>query len=127
MLKKFLEGLTFGGGFAIAFVTIWYLAAYMISPMLIASRMEAGASHEFSQQGLGIPPSSSTAPETTYESGKPFHELELEEQIKKSSVIAIAKYERASDGKMKAIVKEFLKKEPSTTIYYSIGDELSVC
>ncbi len=96
MSKKFLEGVAFGGGFAIAFVAIWYLAAFMISPMLIASRMEEVASREFSQQGLGTPPPSSTSPETTSELGKPFHELELEEKIKKSSVITIAKYEPAA-------------------------------
>lgn len=94
--RSFLRVWLLVGGFAIAFVAIWYLAAFMISPMLIASRMEEVASREFSQQGLGTPPPSSTSPETTSELGKPFHELELEEKIKKSSVITIAKYEPAA-------------------------------
>lgn len=34
MLNKFKEGLFFGGGFAISFIAIWYLAAYFITPSL---------------------------------------------------------------------------------------------
>ncbi len=53
----------------------------------------------------------------------PFHELELEEQIRNSSVIALAKYEPSADGKMEAIIKEFLKNEPGAVIYYGLCDE----
>lgn len=53
----------------------------------------------------------------------PFHELELSEQIKQSSVIALLKYEQATDGKRHAVIKEFLKKSPGTEIYYAVGDE----
>ena len=35
----------------------------------------------------------------------------------------MAVYEPSSDGKMKAIIKEFLKKKPGTIIYYQVGDE----
>jgi hypothetical protein len=49
--------------------------------------------------------------------------LGLEEQIRQASVIALAKYEKSPDGKMKAVIRELLKKESGTTIYYSIGDE----
>lgn len=69
------------------------------------------------------PISDSNQTEGMEKPGKPFHELSLDDQIKQASVIAIAKYEKSSDGKMKAILKEFLKKEPGTTIYYNIGDE----
>ena len=69
------------------------------------------------------PISALNRPEVMEKSGKPFHELSLEDQIKQASVIAIAKYQKSSDGKMKAIINEFLKKEPGTTIYYNIGDE----
>lgn len=54
----------------------------------------------------------------------PFHKLEIDDKIKQSSVIAIAKYETSKDGKMKAVIKEFLKKEANVTIYYEVGDEL---
>jgi len=52
-----------------------------------------------------------------------FHELPIEDQIKQSSVIALAKFEPSADGKMRAIIKEFLKKRPGTQIHYNIGDE----
>ena len=108
MLKKFIEGLVFGGGFGISFLVLWYFAAYAVTPMFVSSQMD----HVFPQQA-----------EVLHEPGKPFHELTLAEQIKQSSVIALAKYETAPDGKMKAVIKEFLKKEPDVTIYYKVGDE----
>jgi hypothetical protein len=52
-----------------------------------------------------------------------FHELPIEDQIEQASVIAIARYEPAKDGQMKAVLKEFLKKEEGTTFHYQIGDE----
>lgn len=123
MFKKFTEGLVFGGGFAISFVAIWYVAAYLISPMFIASRIEHEANKHLSELGANIQPSKPGSAEASRESAVPFHELGLEDQIKNSSVIALAKYERDPDGKMKAIIKEFLKKEPNVTIYYKIGEE----
>ena len=108
MFKKFLEGLVFGGGFGISFLILWYFAAYVVTPMFFSSQMDRA----FPQQA-----------EVLHESGTPFHELKLEEQIKQASVIALAKYEPAPDGKMKAVIKEFLKKEPDATIYYNVSDE----
>lgn len=119
MFKKFTEGLVFGGGFGISFVLVWYIAAYLIYPMFVGPQIQKTISEIESK----VPPSVSSRPEVLEKSGKQFHELSLEEQIKQASVIAIAKYEKSPDGKMKAIIKEFLKKEPGTTIYYSIGDE----
>ncbi|HET7766381.1 MAG TPA: hypothetical protein VFK92_14940 [Burkholderiales bacterium] len=121
MLKKFAEGLVFGGGFAISFVAVWYLAAYAITPMF-ASRIEREANKHLSERGRPAPPSESEAAGAV-EPGKPFHELGIDEQIKKSSVIALARYERAPDGRMRAIIREFLKKDPNVTIYYNVGDE----
>ena len=123
MFKKFIEGLMFGGGFTISFVVIWFVAAYFISPMFMASGFEQQVNKHLAGLGTKTNLSSERTSEILRESTPPFHELTLEDQIKNSSVIALAKYERAPDGKMKAIIKEFLKKEPSVTIYYKIGDE----
>lgn len=123
MLKKFTEGLVFGSGFAISFVVIWYIAAYLIYPMFIGPQLEQSISKQLS----GIEPENRGSIRQNIQepinSEKPFHELEVEEQIKQASVIALAKYEPSPDGKMNAIIKEFLKKEPGTTIYYNVGDE----
>jgi len=123
MLKKFTEGLLFGGGFAVSFVAIWYLSAYLITPMFIGSQIEQAADKHLSDAGGKTRFSAPRGSGVFRESGVPFHELKLEEQIKHASVIALAKYEPSPDGKMKAIIKEFLKKEPDVTVYYNIGDE----
>lgn len=123
MLKKFSEGLVFGGGFAISFITIWYIAAYLVFPMFVASRIEQETNTHLSELGADMQPSGRRTTQGVRQPVTPFHELGLEDQIKKSSVIALAKYERAPDGKMRAIIKEFLKKDPTVTIYYNIGDE----
>jgi hypothetical protein len=123
MLKKFTEGLLFGGGFGISFLALWYVAAYLITPMFVGSQIEQVANKHLSNLDSKTQSSISRIPEALRESGPPFHELKLEEQIKKASVIALAKYEPAPDGKMKATIKEFLKKEPGVTLYYNVGDE----
>lgn len=123
MFKKFTEGLVFGGGFAVAFVAVWYIAAYLITPLFVASQFERAASKQPSDMQGTIQPSEPGRAEFFHELATPFHELGLDEQIKKSSVIALARYESSPDGKMKAIIKEFLKKDPNVTIYYNIGDE----
>jgi hypothetical protein len=114
MISKFFEGLTFGAGFAISFLLIAWLGAGVVVPMLFTTPGEATV-----RSG----PSLSERPSSFEEPGPQFHELPLEEQIKTASVIALARYELAPDGKQKAIIKEFLKKDPNTTIYYNIGDE----
>ncbi len=113
MIRKFFEGLTFGAGFALSFLLIAWLGAGVLIPMLFITPSEA------TLRSRG--PSLYEVP--LEEPGRQFHELPLEEQIKKSSVIALARYELAADGKQKAIIKEFLKKDPNTTIYYNVGDE----
>lgn len=123
MFKKFTEGLVYGGGFAISFILLWYVAAYLITPMFIGSQVEQVTNKHLSDLDAKTHSSTPRSTEALRETGIPFHELKLEEQIKKSSVIALAKYEPSPDGKMKAVIKEFLKKESGVTLYYNIGDE----
>jgi len=110
MFNKFTEGLAFGGGFGVSFLIVWYLAAYFISPMLIESQVYE------------------TTPQTSTQKDNkkpkvPFHELSNDNLIKQSSVIALAEFEPSADGRMKAIIKEFLKMEPGTKTYFKVGDE----
>lgn len=122
MLKRFFEGIVFGAGFAISFVAIWYVAARVATPMIIASQVDAATRHfsEHAGPDRAEPPLATTI---YSDPGKPFHELGIDEQIAQSSAIALARYERAPDGQMKAIVKEFLKKDPGIEIGYNVGDE----
>lgn len=110
MGKKFFEGVTFGAGFGLTFLLVaWLGLSFFISKAPDSTGVSFSTSKPIEK--------------SAEESGMPFHELPVEEQIKKSSIIALARYETAPDGKKKAILKEFLKKEPGTTIYYNIGDE----
>lgn len=122
-MNKFKEGLMFGGGFGLSFIVLWYLSAYLISPIFVESQVqrvnETLAPSIDAAPSVSIDQHNATSPQPVI----PFHELPVDEQIKKSSVIALAKYERGSNGHMKAIIKEFLKKDPSVTVYYDIGDE----
>lgn len=123
MLKKFTAGLVFGAGFGISFLALWYLAAYLITPMYARSQIEHITHQPLSDTDTRTQSSVSRNPQMFYEAEPPFQEMQLEEKIRKSSVIALAKYEPSPDGKMKAIIREFLKIEPGTTLYYKVGDE----
>jgi hypothetical protein len=111
MFKKFTDGLIFGAGFAISCMVLLFLAGFLILPMFMSKHIEYPIGIEQSDVGAHSQPSI------------PFRDLGLEEKIRQASVIALAKYEPAHDGQMKAIIKEFLKKDPGVTIYYKIGDE----
>ena len=110
-------------GFTIVFLTLSYSADYFIAPSLLEHKLRRIVS-PLPQSILNTsfqPPNMEMNTKLSQE--KPFHELSPEEQIKKASVIAIAKYEKTSDGKFITVIKEFVKKDPNTTIYYKIGDE----
>jgi len=123
MLKKFIDGLGFGAGFAISFSVIWYISAYLIYPNLIETQIEGGFKTPSNVSVEANPSDIVTSMPRSFESGKQFHELPLDEQINESTVIAIAKYEASQDGRMKAVIKEFLKKKEGVKIYYDVGDE----
>lgn len=113
MLKRFVDGLVFGTGFAVAIIVVAVTAASVLSPISFRSTEEPPR-----------PAKSPTSPNARFEKpGLQFHDLPLEEQIARASVIALARYEPAADGKMKAVIREFLKKDPNTIIYYGVGDE----
>jgi hypothetical protein len=123
MLKRFTEGLVFGGGFAVAFFAISYAADFLLSPTLLNYQLQRIAGHQPIRMGGNIPSKPMNSFESSPDRGRPFDELTPDEQIKHASVIALATYEKQPDGRMVAIIKEFLKKDPNTAIYYNIGDE----
>jgi len=123
MLSKFKDGIVFGAGFGISFVFIWYLSSYLIYPSLVSSQLEV-ANKEIEKQGFNIPPSSyKETPRISEEPKVQFYELGPEEKIEEASVIVLANYEEGENGKLKVIMKEFLKYVPGTDFYYSLGDE----
>ncbi|MFA7348745.1 MAG: hypothetical protein WCZ86_13370, partial [Desulfurivibrionaceae bacterium] len=40
MLKKFLNGIIFGAGFAISFLAIWFITMYFIAPKILSDKIE---------------------------------------------------------------------------------------
>ncbi len=117
-LKRFTEGLLFGAGFAISFTVVWYVAAYVVYPVTVGPKIEKEANKQLSEFNSKIVP-----PEVRREMERPFHEMGPEESIEAASATALAKYEPGPDGRMKAVITEFLKKELDAKVPYDIGDE----
>ena len=123
MFKKFIEGAIFGFGFILIIVLAWFAFSYYFVSSFSGSDKSL-PNYEINTTPEGLPkPKSQSISDYVEKEGKDFHELTIEEKIQKASVIALAKYEKADDGKMKAIITEFLKKDPNTKIYYKVGDE----
>ena len=121
-MKKILDGVLFGVGFGISFIVIWYLAAYFVTPVLFGTQASRTTMERSSEQFSTEPKSAQTL-ENSFEGLNTFHQLDVDEQIKLASVIAIAKYVPSDDGKSIAVISEILKKKPGTMFYYEIGDE----
>ncbi len=63
--------------------------------------------------------SSPAVPKEMFES---WERLSFEDKVKRSSVVLVTENKR-EDGKIRAIVKEELKRAPNTTFQYAVGDE----
>lgn len=119
MFKRFIDGVIFGAGFAISFVFIWYLASFLIYPMF-------GESYYAQYTNVDATDTSQNNDLTVLSPNKPeapFHELSLEQKIQTASFIALAEYEESTNGKQTPIIKEFLKEDSNSEIYYKVGDE----
>lgn len=115
MIRKFLEGLVFGAGLALAFLVV-LATGLLVVPVTFTS----------APQVVEGPVRTAPVAESPKAGAPQFHDLPVEDQIKQASVIALARYEPGPDGRMRAIIKEFLKKAPDTTIQYNIGDEFTL-
>ena len=120
MFKKFSDGLAFGAGFSISFIVLWTIVSFVVFPAYFESQFSNIADSEIVFPDESESTSSSKFP---VDSSPPFYSLSIEEQIAEASAIALAKYEPADDGRMRATIVEFLKLKPGTTIHYAVGDE----
>ena len=116
MFRKFIEGLVFGAGFSISLVVIGAFGLKSLVHMNFAP--PAQISNDKVSQSPPAPIAGSSP-----ESSVPFHMLAIEDKIRQASIIAIARYEKQPDGTLKAVLKEFLKKNANVEFYYSLGDE----
>jgi co-chaperonin GroES (HSP10) len=97
------------------------MAAFFITPMIVNSQIEDinKIQQSFASKNPSVPSQTivSSQPE------KQFYELSSDEQIQTATVIVLAKYEPEQDGKVKAVISQFLKKDDNVTFHYKIGDE----
>lgn len=111
LIRKFLNGLVFGAGFAIAFLLVGWVVLGLLLPGTVTP---------------GEPLPAFYGPSISFKEllEEPFSYLTLEAKTERSSVIALLRYEPSLDGKsMRAIFEDLLKKEPGTTFPYEVGDE----
>jgi hypothetical protein len=114
MLRKFAEGLLFGAGFTISFVILVALGgSVLFGSMVPTSRWSASSGPVTTTQQI----------DEDEKKSSPFYELPIEQQIEEASIIALARYEPAEDGRMRAVLKEILKQKDGVTFYYQLGDE----
>jgi hypothetical protein len=108
MHQVFLRGLVFGLGLSISLA-----AAY-------------GVYRVFRGFTLNPTPIESTVPLQSAELDRvepEFTDLSVEERISKSSVIFVARFEEAEDGRLKAVISEVLKKKDDAAFPFAVGDE----
>jgi hypothetical protein len=120
MFKRFIDGLAFGAGFSIAFLVLWSVASFVVFPAFFESRFGDLGGSEIVFPDDNDAPARDGFPVTDDES---FFAASIEEQIEKASAIALAEYEPSDDGRMRAIISEYLKLEPGTKLRYEVGDE----
>lgn len=124
MLKKFVDGLVFGAGFAISFMAILLVSINWVSTAMIECQIEESVSNLDAERcQKEIPEKFKDQLKESKNEGKLFHKLPLEEKIERASVIALVRYEDTSGPKVRAVIDEFFKKTPSSKIYYDVGDE----
>ncbi len=120
MFKKFIDGLAFGAGFSIAFIALWSIVSFGVFPAFYGSR-----SSVLDDSAIVVPHESDNPAraDSPMNDSEAFFEASIEERIEMASAIALARFEPSDDGRMRAIIHEYLKLEPGTELRYEVGDE----
>ncbi|WP_298209567.1 hypothetical protein [Acidovorax sp.] len=117
MLKKFFNGFVFGSGFFVAVGLLgWLLASALITPPI-------GSDGKTIYFGSSLPGAPGATNEVRTELLPSLHDLPLEKQIERATVIVVTRFEDATDGRKKAVIAEILKHAPGTRFQYAVGDE----
>ena len=122
-MRKVLDGVLFGLGFGVTFLTMVYFGFFFVSaPQMFESETFEVSPNSVTPGSLGG--STSLTERSTQEHDRsPFYELDIDDKIEYASVIALAEYRPASDGAMRAVITDILKKEEDVVFYYEVGDE----
>ena len=103
-------------------VAVWVLAI-VVGANLVVSVLALLSPAFLSKRIMDIiPQQSATFAGETMEEFNSFHDLPVERQVEKSSVIVLAKWEK-SGSTLKCIITDILKHAPNTKFYYKVGDE----
>jgi hypothetical protein len=105
---------------ALVAVLVFWIISWVFPPPYISQFTGSASSFE---PGYDEPHVAPTLGVVERSGETPFHELSVEQQIEQASMIALAEYEEGEDGRMRAIIREILKKEPGTVSYFDVGDE----
>lgn len=106
--------------FALLAILIFWIISWVFPPPYISQFTGTTSSFQESSSESSILPLARFGND---ELGTPFYELPIEQQIEQSSMIAVAEYEDGGDGRMRAMIREILKKDPGTVSYFDVGDE----
>jgi len=119
-VKKFIDGLKFGIGFGLAFLVILYLGLGFVVKM--STTVESDHKNLPSEDAF-IPSESAPRPSNDNREKVPFSDLNIEDQIKHASVIALGENIKNEDGQVKTVITEILKKDKGVVFYYEEGVE----
>lgn len=120
MFRKFLDGMAFGAGFGIACVALYLFVSFVVLPAVVDTNVRNPDAPEVVVPERGHVPPGDSWTETDF---RAFFDASIDERIDASTAIALAKYERSDDGRMKAVISEYLKLEAGVKIQYGVGDE----
>ncbi|WHI48432.1 hypothetical protein [Microbulbifer sp. VAAF005] len=112
MLKKFLSGVIFGSGFAVAALSLYTAWMFYVIPPLVIQNFDSE---------MTITEASSIE-NNKYPNTPNFHELSVDEMIEKATVILTVRYEPGEDGNYKSVVEDILKQEDGVDLYYGVGE-----
>jgi len=115
MVKKFLEGLSFGAGFGVSFLLLWFAGFALLSPWMTAGF----AVH----QEPPLPERGGAQPGATSEGFRAFDEMDPASMIRQARAILLARYEAGDDGRMKAVVRQICKVPEDVPLPWRVGDE----
>lgn len=112
MLKKFIEGIVFGGGFTISFIALCSLSAYILVPYIIETQTQT--LHETSVL---------TEQSLVTSDRRRFRNQTTEDKIKEATAIALVQFKPDDDGRMIGIITDILKHDPDAEFFYEKGEE----
>ena len=113
---KLLTRLSFGCGFIISFLLVFFLFLTFSSFTITSD-----SSNQTSVEKKKL---ASDASIRSFKQTFQFYIThDIEERIQQSDIIAITEYEKSPDGRMKAVIRRFLKGESDINFPYDLGDE----